>query len=179
MNEAIEAKKLAIVITITSRFWTWVSSWPSTASSSAGSSSWSMPVVAHTVAVFGERPTANAFGIGVSAIATRGLGMFAWMHSRSMIACSSGRLLRGDLAGAHRGSAILSEVNSWTANRRAGDHRDRDRAGAGGDQHGDQDGIDEPSRKSVSSIRVWSPRSRPNDLGRPCGPNVGRPGKRD
>ena len=26
MNAAIEAKKLAIVITITSRFWTWVSS---------------------------------------------------------------------------------------------------------------------------------------------------------
>ena len=65
MKAAIDAKKLAIVITTTSRFRTWVISWPSTASSSAGSSSWRIPVVAHTVAVFGERPTAKALGIGV------------------------------------------------------------------------------------------------------------------
>ena len=77
MNEAIEAKKLAIVITITSRFWTWVSSWPSTASSSASSSRSRIPVVAQTVAVLGERPTANALGIDVWAIATRGLGRLA------------------------------------------------------------------------------------------------------
>ena len=50
MNAAIEAKKLAIVITTTSRFWTWVSSWPSTASSSPGLSRFRIPVVAHTVA---------------------------------------------------------------------------------------------------------------------------------
>ncbi len=84
MNDAIEAKKLAIVITITSRFWTWVSSWAITPSSSAGVSSDRIPVVAQTVAVFGERPTANAFGIDWSAIATRGFGMFAWMQSRSI-----------------------------------------------------------------------------------------------
>ena len=43
-----------------------------------------MPVVAHTVAVLGERPTANALGIGVSAIATFGIGRLAWMQSRSI-----------------------------------------------------------------------------------------------
>src|SRR5437764_6986672 len=90
MNEAIEAKKLAIVITITSRFWTWVSSWAITPSSSAGESNSRIPVVAHTVAVRGERPTANAFGIGVCAIATRGLGRLAWMHSRSISAWNWG-----------------------------------------------------------------------------------------
>ena len=66
-----------------------------------GASSSSRPVVAHTVAVFGERPTANAFGIGVCAIATRGFGRLAWMHSRSIIACSSGASGR-HLARAHR-----------------------------------------------------------------------------
>ena len=88
MNAAIDAKKLAIVMTTTSRFRTWVISCPSTASSSAGSSSWRIPVVAQTVAVFGDRPTANALGIGVWAIATRGFGMLAWTHRRSIIAWS-------------------------------------------------------------------------------------------
>ena len=85
MNDAIDAKKLAIVITTTSRFCTCVSSWPSTASSSASSRRSKMPLVAQTVAVFGERPIANALGIEVWAMATRGLGRFAWMHNRSMI----------------------------------------------------------------------------------------------
>ena len=49
-----------------------------------------MPVVAHTVALEGERPTANAFGMSVSATATRGLGRSAWTHSRSIIAWNSG-----------------------------------------------------------------------------------------
>ena len=119
MNAAIEAKKLAIVITTTSRLMTWVISWPSTASSSAGSSSWRIPVVAHTVAVFGERPTANAFGIGVWAIATRGLGMLAWTHRRSMIAWSCGACSGVTSRAPIEASAILSEVKSWTANRPA------------------------------------------------------------
>ena len=61
-----------------------------------------MPVVTHTVAVFGERPIANAFGIWVSAIATLGLGRLAWTHRRSIIACSSGAWCGRDLVGAHR-----------------------------------------------------------------------------
>ena len=118
MNEATEAKKLAIVITITSRFCTWVSSWASTPSSSAGLSRSSRPVVAHTVAVSGERPMANALGIGVSAIATRGLGRLAWMHSRSIIACSSGACSGVTSRAPIESSAILSEVKNWTRNRR-------------------------------------------------------------
>src|ERR1700761_7529892 len=83
MKAAIEAKKLATVITTTSRFSTWVISWPSTASSSDALSRSMIPVVAHTVADLGERPIANALGIGVRATATRGLGRLAWMHRRS------------------------------------------------------------------------------------------------
>jgi hypothetical protein len=45
-----------------------------------------MPVVAQTVALFGERPMANALGIDVSATATFGFGRSAWMQSRSIIA---------------------------------------------------------------------------------------------
>ncbi len=44
--------------------------------------------MAHTVADLGERPIANALGIIVSAMATLGLGRLAWMHRRSIIACS-------------------------------------------------------------------------------------------
>ena len=49
-----------------------------------------MPVVAHTVADLGERPSANAFGMRVSATATLGLGRSACTHRRSIMACSSG-----------------------------------------------------------------------------------------
>ena len=84
------AKKPASVITSTSRLTMWVSSWAMTPSSSAGESSSMIPVVAHTVADFGPRPSANAFGIAVSATATFGLGRSAWTQSRSIIACSSG-----------------------------------------------------------------------------------------
>jgi hypothetical protein len=49
-----------------------------------------MPVVAATVAFFGERPSANAFGMRVLTIATLGFGRSACTHRRSMIACSCG-----------------------------------------------------------------------------------------
>ena len=116
MKEAIEAKKLAIVISITSRLRMWVSSWASTASSSDGLSRRSSPVVAQTVAVLGERPTANALGIGVSAIASRGIGRLAWMHSRSTIACSSGASCALTSCAPIEASASLSEVKYWTRN---------------------------------------------------------------
>ena len=53
-----------------------------------------MPVVTQTTERSGDRPVANAFGMSVSAIATRGLGMSASAHSRSIIAVQLGRLLR-------------------------------------------------------------------------------------
>jgi hypothetical protein len=90
MNDAIEAKKLAIVISITSRLAMWVSSWPSTPSSSGPETKFSSPVVTHTVEFDGERPIANAFGIVVSAIASFGIGRFACTHRRSTIPNSSG-----------------------------------------------------------------------------------------
>ena len=84
------AKKLASVITITSRLITWVSSCAITPSSSAGESRSRIPRVAHTVVDFLVRPIAKAFGIEVSITHTRGLGRSACTHSRSMIPCSSG-----------------------------------------------------------------------------------------
>ncbi len=83
---ATDAKKLAMVMIITSRFLTWVSSCPMTPSSSWGSSVSMIPVVAQTTAVFCERPIANALGTFESAIAMRGLGRSAWMQRRSIIA---------------------------------------------------------------------------------------------
>ena len=49
-----------------------------------------IPVVAHTVALFCERPRAKALGMLVCATAIFGLGRSAWMQRRSIIACSSG-----------------------------------------------------------------------------------------
>ena len=43
-----------------------------------------------TTATLLLRPVANAFGMFVGAIATRGLGMSASAHSRSTTPCSSG-----------------------------------------------------------------------------------------
>ncbi len=111
------AKKPASVITITSRLATWVSSCAMTPSSSAGTSSSMIPVVAQTVADLGERPSANAFGMRVSATATFGLGRSAWMHRRSIIACSSGASAGVTSRAPMARSASLSEPNSWNAAR--------------------------------------------------------------
>ena len=43
-----------------------------------------MPRVAHTTATFGFRPVAKAFGMSVSATATRGFGMSESAQSRSI-----------------------------------------------------------------------------------------------
>ena len=86
-----------------------------TPSSSAGVSSSMIPVVAQTVADLGERPSAKAFGIRVSATAILGFGRSAWMHRRSIIACSSGASA-GDTSRAPMArSASLSEPNRLTS----------------------------------------------------------------
>ena len=77
MYAATVAKKPASVMTSTSRFCTCVSSCAITPSSSAGVRMRMIPVVAHTVALRGERPIANALGMSVSATATFGLGRSA------------------------------------------------------------------------------------------------------
>src|SRR5215211_6925945 len=83
-------RKLAMVITATSRWATWDSSCDSTASSSGGDSRRWIPVVTQSTACFWFRPVAKALGMSVSAMATLGLGMSARAQSRSTIWCSSG-----------------------------------------------------------------------------------------
>ena len=71
-----------------------------------------MPRVAQSTATLLLRPVANAFGMLVGAMATRGLGMSASAHSRSTISCSSAGLVQSpgctSLAPDVR-SAILSD----------------------------------------------------------------------
>ena len=101
------AKNEASVITITSRLATWVSSCAITPSSSAGESSSMMPVVAHTVAFLGERPSANAFGIarvGDGDLRLRQVGLHAQALDHRV---QLRRLLRRDDAGAHGGQREL------------------------------------------------------------------------
>ena len=105
------AKKPASVITATSRLATWVSSCAITPSSSAGVRSSMIPVVAHTVADLGERPSANAFGIRVFATATFGFGRSACTHSRSIIACSCGASCGVTTRAPMAASASLSDAN--------------------------------------------------------------------
>ena len=148
ISAAIVAKKLAIVITITSRLITWVISCASTPSSSAGESRPSRPRVAQTVADFCERPSAQAFGISASITATRGFGRSAWMHSRSMIACSSGSSAGETSCAPSVASAILSEPTTWKKNRPTAMATISTRAGAARKmQRADEHGVEQPEQE--------------------------------
>ena len=103
----------ATVITRTSRCATWESSWASTASSSSAFSVRRIPVVTQTADRLGERPVAKALGRSVSAIATRGLGMSASAHSRSIMPCSSGASSGVTTRARIARRAILSEFHHW------------------------------------------------------------------
>ena len=100
---------------ITSRLTMWVISWAMTASSSAGESRSMIPVVAQTVAVFCERPSAKALGTGEATTAIFGLGMSAWTQRRSIIACSSGASCGETSWAPIERSASLSEPKNWKA----------------------------------------------------------------
>ena len=76
-----------------------------------------MPVVAHTVADFGERPTAKAFGIEVWATAIFGFGRSACTHRRSIIACSCGACSGVTTRAPMAASASLSEAKMLTSAR--------------------------------------------------------------
>src|SRR5215212_6114389 len=89
-NPARMPRKLAMVITATSRWATCDSSCDSTASSSGADSRRRIPVVTQTTACCWLRPVAKALGMSESAIATLGLGMLARAHSRSTVWWSSG-----------------------------------------------------------------------------------------
>ena len=76
-----------------------------------------MPVVAHTVADFGERPSAKAFGMRVLATATFGFGRSACTHRRSTIACSCGASCGETTRAPMAASASLSEAKRFSAAR--------------------------------------------------------------
>ena len=124
-----------------------------------------MPVVAHTVADLGERPSANAFGIAVWATATFGLGRSACTHRRSIIACSCGASRRRHDARAHRGERELVGGEQVQQRQAAGDHRHGDAADARAEQDDDQHDVQQAEQEQVTVIRTWSPVSRPNDVG--------------
>ena len=66
-----------------------------------------IPVVAHTMALFFERPIANAFGTGVSATAIFGFGQVGLDAEPLDHRVEARRLLGRDLLGAHRGEREL------------------------------------------------------------------------
>ena len=107
------AKKLATVMISTSRLPMCESSWASTPSISFGSRRFQSPVVTQTAACFGERPVANAFGTGVSMIATFGFGRSAIAQRRSIMSCSSGASSRLTILAPAARRASLSEVKYW------------------------------------------------------------------
>ena len=100
-----------MVITTTSLCATWDISWASTPSSSLSSSRLISPVVTTSTAFLLLRPVANAFGMSVCAIATRGLDMSASAHSRSMIPCSCGACSGVTSCAPDARSATLSDQN--------------------------------------------------------------------
>src|SRR5712691_7931042 len=109
------AKKLATVITSTSRFAMCESSCASTPSISCGSSRRHSPVVTATAACLGLRPVANAFGTSLSISAIRGFGRSAIAHRRSTMSWSSGAWLRSTIFAPAAASATLSAVQYFTA----------------------------------------------------------------
>ena len=115
-------RKLAIVITATSRWATWESSWASTASSSGSSRRRSSPVVTQTTACFWFRPVAKAFGMSLWAIATAGLRHVGERHEPVDDAVELRRLLAGDDLAAHRveGDLVGEEVLRRTRSRARG-----------------------------------------------------------
>ena len=90
-----------------------------TPSSSVGVSVFMIPVVAHTTALFFERPIANAFGTAVSATAIFGFGRSAWMQSFSIIAWRPGACSGVTSFAPIEASAILSERKSCASSRPA------------------------------------------------------------
>ncbi len=116
-------RKLAMVITATSRWATWDSSWARTASSSDSSSRRISPVVAQTTALFGLRPVAKALGTSVSATATRGFFMSARAQRRSMTPCNWGACSGVTTWPPMPNRAILSENQYWTKSRAAASTR--------------------------------------------------------
>ena len=149
-----------MVMISTSRCLTCDSSCAMTPSSSLGESVRMMPVVAQTVALFWERPVANAFGTAVSATAIFGFGRSAWMQSRSIIACSPGASSGETSLAPIAESASLSEKNSWASDSAPITTTIVTTPAPAAISTPMKTTYRRPSRNSVRSIRAWSPASR-------------------
>ena len=85
MNEIAVAIAAATDPIRMSRCFTCMSSWAITPSTSSRVSEESRPWVAHTTALSGLRPVANAFGCWLGEIATVGIGRSARSASRAIM----------------------------------------------------------------------------------------------
>ena len=136
-------EEAASVITSTSRLPTWVSSWAMTPSSSAGESSSMIPVVAHTVADFGQRPSANAFGMRC-----RRPRPSAWAGRPGRRGARSSRAAPAPPAGvtsrrAHGAQRELVAAEQLHGGEAAGDDRDGDAVGAAREQRADEHDVEQ------------------------------------
>ena len=132
--EATLAKKLATVMISTSRFLMCDSSWAITPSSSAGESVFMIPVVAHTVAFFWDRPSAKALGtrcVGDRDLRLGQVGLDAEPVDHGVQARG---LLGRDLLGAHRGQRQLVRGEQLEQRQAADEHGHHGRADAGRQQ---------------------------------------------
>src|SRR5829696_6864110 len=155
-------RKLAMVITATSRWATWDSSCDSTASSSGAESRRRIPLVTHTTACFWLRPVAKALGRSESATATFGLGMSARAHSRSIIWCSSGAC-SGDTSRPRIAvRAIRSAKKYWTNRNPPAISRTRIRGIFRATSTATKTTYSRPSRNMVPSMRLVRPASAGN-----------------
>ena len=124
-----------------------------------------MPVVAHTVADLGERPSANAFGIDVRATATFGFGRSACTHSRSIIACSCGASWGDTTRAPIAASASLSEAKMFSSARPPAMIATVAPLTPEPSSATTSATYSAPSRNNVTVIRIWRPVSRPKEVG--------------
>ena len=146
------AKKLARVMTITSRLATWASSWAMTPSSSAGERSsmipWSRRWSRSSASGRSRRRSASGVRDGDLRLGQVGLDAQALDHRVEL-----GRLLRAHLLGAHRAHGELVGGEELEGKDPAGDDDDDGPADPRGEERPHQDDVDEAERNSVSDIR--------------------------
>src|SRR5215218_7289987 len=161
-NPARMPRKLAMVITATSRWATWDSSCDSTASSSGADSRRRMPLVTQTTACCWFRPVAKALGRSESDTATLGLGMSARAQSRSTIWCSSGACSGDTSRPRIEDRAIRSEKKYWKNRNPPAISRTRISGILRATSTPTKTTYSRPSRNMVRTIRLARPASAGN-----------------
>ena len=104
--------------------------------------------MAQTTAVLGLRPVAKALGMSVVAMATRGLGMSASAHSRSMTPCSSGACSGVTSLACMANMAILSLKQYWQNKSPNADDQDQDEAVEDGEEDADEHGVEDDEEEA-------------------------------